>query len=126
MRKASRNQRGVAAIEFALVLPLLMALLIGMMEFSRAWSASASVGQAARVAARSYAIHSDPDLAIQEAISASVEFPLTADNIVIQPTPGCAAGQTADVEITYQMPYLTGMFGNTITITGQGMYPCQG
>lgn len=120
------GERGVAAIEFAIVLPLLLLLVVGMIEFSRAWSAQASLSGAARAAARSYAIHNNADTAIAEAVNNGLNLNLTADNIDIQPAAGCTTGLTATVTITYRMDYLTGLFGDNLTLTGKGMYPCQG
>lgn len=126
MLNMQRSQSGSAAIEFAIVLPMLLLLVIGMMEFSRAWSASAAVSGAARAAARSYAIHSDPDRAVQEAISTGVGVELNPTSVTLLPEGGCAAGQTATARISHTMPYLTGLFGNNLVVFGEGMYPCQG
>ena len=32
------NRRGQAAVEFALVLPIFLLLVVGMLEFARAWN----------------------------------------------------------------------------------------
>jgi Flp pilus assembly pilin Flp len=46
------DRRGAAAVEFAIVLPLLMVLLLGIFEFGRLWSVNQVVTDAAREGAR--------------------------------------------------------------------------
>jgi len=48
------SERGAVAVEFAIVAPLLVMLLLGIMEFSRAYNAQASLSAAARQALRKY------------------------------------------------------------------------
>jgi Flp pilus assembly protein TadG len=52
MRNERRAQRGAAAVEFALVLPLLMILIVGTMEWGRYFVVRESVVHAAREGAR--------------------------------------------------------------------------
>ena len=58
IRKLS-GRRGQAAVEFALILPLLLVLLVGIVEFGRAWNEHQVITDAAREAARRGAIHDD-------------------------------------------------------------------
>jgi len=46
------NRRGQALVEFALLLPLVMLILIGIVEFGRAWQAKQTLTDAAREGAR--------------------------------------------------------------------------
>jgi len=48
-----RSERGQALVEFALVVPMLLLLLLGVVEFGRAWNAYQVITDAAREAARS-------------------------------------------------------------------------
>ena len=59
MIHSSRDRRGQAAVEFALILPLLLILLVGIIEFGRAWNEHQVITDAAREAARRGAIHDD-------------------------------------------------------------------
>lgn len=56
MRGAARRRcgddRGAAVVEFALVLPVLMILLLGMVSGASAWNQNQALGQGARVGAR--------------------------------------------------------------------------
>lgn len=52
----ARDQRGAAALEFALIAPLLVLLLFGIIEFGRVWSARNVYISAAREGARVAAV----------------------------------------------------------------------
>ena len=57
----SRRPRGQALVEFALILPLLMLVLFGIVEFGRAWNAKQVLTDAAREGAR-LAVVGDPTI----------------------------------------------------------------
>jgi Flp pilus assembly protein TadG len=58
-RKCRKSARGQALAEFALVLPVLMLLIAGIVEFGRAWNIKQAVTDAAREGVR-YAVVADP------------------------------------------------------------------
>ncbi|MEE9495904.1 MAG: TadE/TadG family type IV pilus assembly protein, partial [Desulfobacterales bacterium] len=60
------NQRGTAAIEFAIVLPLLMVLIFGIIEFGLVFYDKAMVTNASREAARAGIVYRDPPLTVAE------------------------------------------------------------
>lgn len=51
-RRTGRLDRGAAAVEMALVMPLLIAMIIGIIDFSRIFNAEIQLSQAAREGAR--------------------------------------------------------------------------
>jgi Flp pilus assembly protein TadG len=51
-RYSTRDTGGQAAVEFALVLPFLLVMLIGIVEFGRAWNQHQVITDAARESAR--------------------------------------------------------------------------
>jgi Flp pilus assembly protein TadG len=59
-RRSMRDEGGQAAVEFALVLPFLLILLVGIIEFGRGWNEHQVMTDAAREAARRAAIVTDP------------------------------------------------------------------
>jgi len=59
MRRVRSDVSGQAMVEFAIVLPLLLILMIAVFEFGRAWSVYHAVTDAARSGARS-AVVADP------------------------------------------------------------------
>lgn len=59
--QSMQEPRGQALVEFALILPLLMVLLFGIVEFGRAWNAKQVLTDAAREGAR-LAVLGDPTI----------------------------------------------------------------
>lgn len=55
------RDRGAAMVELALILPILVMLLVGIVEFGRAYSAQVSIQGAAREGARSLALRETDD-----------------------------------------------------------------
>lgn len=119
------RDRGAVAVEFALVAPILLALVGGIVEFSHAYNLQISVTQASREAAREMAITNDQDDA--QAAAASGAPGLNAGAFVYTFTPeACSDGATATVDISYTADTLTGLFGNSVTVTGVGAMRCGG
>lgn len=123
--RIARRDRGAAAVEFALVAPVLLALVGGIVEFSHAYNLQISVTQAAREAAREMAISDDQSAA---AVAAAAGAPgLNTGSFTYAFVPGaCSDGETMTVTITYPASTLTGIFGSTVTLTGVGAMRCGG
>lgn len=126
---ARHNERGAAAVEFALVLVPLVILLIGTVEFGWAMYAQANVSAAARAGARELALHDPvadgPAAATSKSLStlSGLSLPGAA---TVTPNGACSAGGTASVNIDYTHRYLTGFFGQNIILRGQGSFRCSG
>jgi Flp pilus assembly protein TadG len=126
------KERGAAAVEMALVLPVLILLLLGIMEFGRAFNAQVTLTNAAREGVRVMAISKDTTKARASAITAASTFSpaLTATDIAIS-VPGstaatpCPGGGTATVTITYTLSTLTKIAG-PFSMTGKGVMLCGG
>ena len=56
MKRDERHVRGQSLVEFALVVPIFLVLLFGMVEFGRAWMTKNILTGAAREAVREYAV----------------------------------------------------------------------
>jgi Flp pilus assembly protein TadG len=65
------GRRGQALVELALILPVILLLVVGMLEFARAWNLHQALTDATREAARRAAVQ-DPDLALQDSARAAV------------------------------------------------------
>ncbi|MGY1712401.1 TadE/TadG family type IV pilus assembly protein [Geodermatophilus sp. SYSU D00758] len=112
-------------MEFALVLPVLLILALGIVEFGRAFQTQATLAAAAREGVRILALKDDSAEAIQAAqdVSTSLDPGLTSGNI----TPiACGGGDTATVRITYTQTFMTGLFGPGIPLTAEGVMRCHG
>ena len=70
--KRMKSERGAAAVEFALVLPLLLLLLLGIVEFGRVYNAQMQLTAAARDGARVMTINSNSAAAAAEARAAVI------------------------------------------------------
>jgi Flp pilus assembly protein TadG len=129
-----RPERGAAAVEFALILPVLLLILLGIIEFGRVYNAQMQLTAAARDGARVMSINSAPSTAAADARAATIASagalnPAVADsqiNIAVSPssTGVCMPGALATVTVTYPMQFLSGMFGASITLTGKGVMQC--
>ena len=122
------HERGAAAVEFALVIPVLLLLVFGMLEFSRAYNVQISLTNAAREGARVMAIHDDPALAKNAAIAAAApSVSVTNAQVTVSPS-SCSAnpGATVKATITYPLSLMTGLFGASIPMTAVGAMTCGG
>jgi Flp pilus assembly protein TadG len=122
-----RSERGAAAVEFALVLPVLILLVLGLIEFSRVYNIQISLSNAAREGARSMAILNNAGTAKNAAIAAapSVTPAISTGQIAITPTT-CTSGGNVSVTITYNVALMTGFFGASLPLTGKGVMRCGG
>jgi len=126
-RKQSTGERsrGAVAVEFALVAPVLLALVAGIVEFSHAFNLQISVTQAAREAARMMAITNDQVEAETAAENGAPGLDTSAFVFTFTPT-ACVADGTVNVEISYTADTLTGIFGSDVTLVGVGAMRCGG
>src|SRR5215469_15927355 len=108
-RGSASSERGAAAVEFALLLPLLLLLVFGIIDFGRAINAQITITQAAREGARAHAL-GDPDWR-QRTVDAGVGLGLdpndpsaggnVADVADCPATGGALAGDDAKIQVTY-------------------------
>ncbi|MBV9848899.1 MAG: pilus assembly protein [Armatimonadetes bacterium] len=138
-RDARRGQRGAALVEFALCAGLLLLILFGLIEMGLLLGDAATLGQAAREAARSLAVGSAPSVAANRAISSANGLPLTGANVVLEkshpdgsgnPTAWAVVGASGSnndavtgdfvrATVTYNHPLITSLVfaGGTKTLT---------
>lgn len=127
MSSLRRTERGAAAVEFALIIPVFLLLVFGAIEFARLYNEQISLTNAARSAARVMAIGNVQADAIDAAIvgAPALSPPISGGNVSFSPAT-CATGATMNVTITYDATLLTGWFGASMTLTGKGAMPCGG
>lgn len=126
------GDRGAAAVEFAILLPLLLLLLFGIIDFGRALFTQVTLTQAAREGARLAAL-AQPDVAARTAAAASGVDPVTVG--VTACAAGAGSGADAVVTATHDFTFVTplaaigAMFGggldDTLTLTAEGVMPCE-
>lgn len=119
------NARGAVAVEFALVAPILLSLVAGIVEFSYTYNLQISVTQAAREAARTMALKDDQSKAALAAIAGAPG--LSGEDLELDFAPAaCSDEEDITVTVTYPASTLTGLFGSTVTVTGVGAMRCGG
>ena len=127
----SRNERGAAAVEFALVVPLLVLLLMGIAEFGRAYYLQTTLSGAAREGARAMALRNDAGQARTAARNAASPLVLSDAQIAVGPPTGsCVSTATvqpdATVTISYSFTFATELIGTTVNLQGKGVMRCGG
>jgi Flp pilus assembly protein TadG len=129
MRQRLRDERGASAVEFGLVVPLLLLLVLGIVEFGHAFQVQGTLSAAAREGARAMALRNDQDQArdaVRDA-AAALNPEISDDQILIDPA-SCppTGGTNVELTIEYSMPFLTDFFGASIELSGRGVMRCQG
>ena|SRR5947208_1402300 len=112
----SKRERGQNAVEFALLLPVLMLVLFGILDLGRLFFAAITITNAARDGAR-YGIEHPTDLS---GIQARVQAEAAGTGIVLNDvslinrvcSSACASGTPIRVEVTYNLSLIVpGIFG---------------
>lgn len=132
--KRLRSETGASAVEFALVVPVLLLLLLGIVEFGRAYNAQMILTSAARDGARVMSINAVPSQTVANARAAAIASSsfLNPDvapaQVAVSVSPAgagpCPPGSTATVTVTYPLQFLSGLFGTSISLTGRGAMQC--
>lgn len=131
-RRSRRGERGAAAVEFALVLPILMLLIFGIVDFGRMLSAKITLTEAAREGARATALvgrqaGADRIASATSDLGAPIETPVI-DDCGASPGPN----DDATVQLTFRFTFLTpltllvglGDANGQVELTAKGVMPC--
>lgn len=111
-------------VEFALVLPLLVLLVFGIIEFGRAYNAKVSLTGAVREGARVHALADGDPVAVTRQAAPTLK---TQDIAVTTSASPCTSGEPATVTASYPFTYSIPFFGEgTITIQESGVMRCGG
>jgi hypothetical protein len=132
-----KSDRGVAIVEFALVLPLIMGLVLGIFEFGTAWRATNTIERSVQNAGRAASNAGDGRFADYDALRA-VDATLAGsqgidvEKVVIYKSnaagdlpPGCDTGDVASVcnnytaaQVTESRPFVGFQPGSGVTCPG--------
>ena len=119
------SERGAAAVEFAILLPLLLMLVLGTIEFGRAYNAQITLTNAARDGVRVMAIGKDPAAAKNKAQLAAASVSTIPTTDITLSTDTCPAGSQVTLTIKYTLSTITGIAG-PFPMTGKGVMLCGG
>ena len=109
--RSLNDEKGQALTEFALVLPLLMAVLLAIVQFGIAFSHYLSLTDAVRAGARTAAVsryESNPAAAAKDAVRAAADG-LDASRLDVDVSSAWQSGSKVTVSATY--PYELDIFG---------------
>jgi Flp pilus assembly protein TadG len=134
-RDGKSREDGVAAVEFALILPVLALILFGVLEFGRVWSQYQVFQGAAREGARCAAVASTSECDIQDSIDQAAE-PYDWDgpaNVAFvgggAAPAGCGdADQGKDVQVSWEQSLQINIpFWNDVTVspTIKAVFRCE-
>ena len=118
--------RGAAAVEAALVLPLLLMIVFGIIDIGRMVNAQLRVTEAAREGARALALGANAQARVQTVMGSLTGVSIAPD--------GCGPNEDhAEVKVTYQFSFITplgvlagGGLGGNVNISATGVMPCYG
>jgi Flp pilus assembly protein TadG len=134
IRNRVSREDGVAAVEFALILPVLALLLFGTLEFGRVWSQYQLYQGAAREGARCAAVKVDSNCVVQDEIKQAAE-PFTVSKpadvkIIGGPSGPCTSSTVGqDVQVSWQQNLNVNIpFWNDVTLTPtvKAVFRCEG
>ncbi|HEX2119622.1 MAG TPA: TadE/TadG family type IV pilus assembly protein [Acidimicrobiales bacterium] len=122
---AKRDERGAAILEFAVVLPLLVLFVFGIVEFGRAYSARIELTAAVREGVRAAALGGDPVASTRNAATGlkSGSITVTPTACPDDPTPGHNATVSASYPFDYDIPFFR---SGTWTLKAKGVMRCGG
>lgn len=125
MMKKRKQRSGVAAVEFAIISPLLFMLLLGSIELSRGFMVQQVLTNASRVGARQASTLSATSSGVSSAVASYAEgMGIEGTTITVQPSPA-DAGNGDEIQVTVSVPYSSVtwlpvpkfMIGKTLTAT---------
>jgi hypothetical protein len=123
---------GVALVEFAFVLPILLVLAMGMLDFGRAFHTKSLLDQAAREGARIAVVTSpDPDIVTDRVNAVLASGGITPTSVTVV---GPGADHMVTVTVSATFTFITpgvfalvgGSYGNTIPMSGQTVMRFEG
>ena len=118
------EDRGAVLVEFALMIPILLALIFGIIDFGRAFDAKQSLTHATREGVREYAVsqdQSDGEAAFWQGVGS-----LDTSRISLSvPGDGCTDGEPVTVTASYDFEFLMLPFAS-LTLDSSAVMRCSG
>lgn len=125
IRKVVRNKKGQALVELALILPILLLLIFGVVEYGRIFSAYLAVTTASREGARVATVGATDTDIIAAAKLRTDAMGLKSADVIVTITPngaGRVRGSSVTVQVTYPVkmfdPFFTTIVGANYTVKG--------
>jgi Flp pilus assembly protein TadG len=128
LRSSCRDDRGAAAVELALILPILLIIVFGIIDFGRIVNTEITLSEASREAARALAFGQSP-LPRAQLITGTTDTQVVASTACPSTaSPASTATVTLRQTYTYITPImaLLGTAGSTKTLQSTGVMACVG
>ena len=114
LRSKIKDQRGQALVELALVIPLIMTLLLGIVEFGRIYTAQLTLNNAVRAGARAACVGDDDTSISNQVTNICLANSLTSAELTINPTTpafssrkiGDSVSVSADYKVNLAVPII--------------------
>jgi Flp pilus assembly protein TadG len=123
--RAQGRRRGIAAVEFAFIIPIFITLILGMIEFGRAIMVMDLLANAARNGARTGALPGNTNTSVQDAVDQTLNSTGVSGattTILVNNAAGqvstAAIGDSITVQVT--VPYTTVAWLPTTIYLGEG------
>jgi len=107
-----KSEKGASAVEFALILPILIILVFGIVEFGIAFNNYITITHAAREGARIAAVDLNNTDLKNIIIERAFPVQINEDDIVISTPEGTNIGDPVEVEITYNISITIPLVGS--------------
>ena len=122
--KSLKNEKGQSLVEFAILLPVLLLLIMGILEFGLILNSYLTINNSAREGAR-LGIVSGSNLEISKLIT-NISPNLDSKNLILNITPldgSRKSGSTISVEVIYNyhltIPIISNLLGNVMVLKAQ-------
>jgi Flp pilus assembly protein TadG len=120
------NNKGQSMVEFALILPVFLILLLGMFDTSRVLNTKFVLENVARNAARIGAVSNSDSNVISEIQNGTVSLNAANLNYTISPTESSRSfGDNIIITINYDVdintPIVSNIIGGTVVVTGKSI-----
>ncbi len=125
LKNRSGEERGAALVEAAILLPLIVMLIFGLIAFGRAYNAKVTATHAAREGVRVLAVTGDQGLA--ETAAADAAASLDSTLLTVDGSDTCTPGDPVEFHVNYVFNYdIPILGGRTVTIDEVGVMRCGG
>lgn len=114
INKLKKSARGQSLVELALVLPVLIIILFGILEFGRIFHSYLVITHAAREGARLGVISKDVDQIKQKVLDVSTGITLELDDINVNPSESISPGVPLTVSVEHDVDLFTPVLANIL------------
>jgi Flp pilus assembly protein TadG len=120
-----RRERGAALVEFAFVLPVLLLIVLGIIDFGRAYGAKQELIHATREGVRVYVVTQDYGEA-RAAFDAAATGLDPARVVKVSIPDSCTPGESVAVSATYSFDFIGWWGSGNKNITSEAVMRCGG